>query len=369
MPRGGRDRVLRGTAELVDITSHPERYSQEEHAEALRDLADMKARVAEAPSRAKAARVAAQKERDDAKWEAQGVEVDEGTPLSKLRGKKVWLYHGTTSKLVPSIQRDGLRPSDDHGKRSNIGSSAFRHATGDSVFLSARSSGDASAHFYAQQAARRHGGDPVVLRVLVDGDDLQHDPDDKDIQSGRYQYVVPRVEPHEVMEVNGERRTVKKSFTFGLPAELLSKSLPVKERRTVHGLGIAIENPKGSVRKWRDPKTGESGETTIVTPYGYVEDTKGADGEEVDVFVGPHPESDKVFVINQRRVDDYRRFDEHKVVLGARTIDEARSIYLRNYDKKGPKMLGSIRVWSVERFKRWLEKRGKKNEPVRKALS
>lgn len=219
------------------------------------------------------------------------------------------------------------------------------------------------AHSEGKEARARVGALMMDIRIEYEHEDAHA----RAHEAGQGPYIGPKggkwADPAHTIPW----KPVKKSLGLGFPVELLRKSLPAKERREVHGLGIAIENPKGSVRKWRDSKTGESGETTIKTPYGYIEGTKGADGEEIDVFVGPHPDSDKVFIVNQRRVDDYRRFDEHKVILGCLTLEEARRVYLDNYDKKGPKMLGSIRVWSVERFKRWLKSRGKKSEPVSKA--
>jgi hypothetical protein len=156
----------------------------------------------------------------------------------------------------------------------------------------------------------------------------------------------------------------EKQLGIKLPA--LEKSLPVKQRLTVAGLPIAIENPKGSVRRWYDPVKQERGSTKMVHPYGYIRGTIGADGEEVDVFVGPHRDSKLAVIINQRRVDDLRRFDEHKVMLGFRSAAEARRAYLRNYDAKGPQLMGTVRVWSIERLKEWLE--GKVTEPAEKAL-
>jgi hypothetical protein len=142
---------------------------------------------------------------------------------------------------------------------------------------------------------------------------------------------------------------------------------PIKAHTSMHGIPIAIENPKGSKRHWKDPSTGEKGATVMVHPYGFIKDVEGADGDELDVFVGPHKDSDKVFIINQRRTKDLRRFDEHKVMLGFLDEEEARAAYLKNYDRKGPKILGSLRVWTLERFKRWIAKKGAKTEPVSKS--
>lgn len=135
------------------------------------------------------------------------------------------------------------------------------------------------------------------------------------------------------------------------------------------GLDIAIENRKGSKRKWKT-KTGEEGFTVMVHPYGYIRGVEGADGDEVDVYIGPHKESELVFIVNQRAIWDSRKFDEHKVMLGFKTEAAAREGYLKHYAPRelGERLLGTMRTWTMKRFKRWLSKRGTRKDPVRKAL-
>jgi len=136
-------------------------------------------------------------------------------------------------------------------------------------------------------------------------------------------------------------------------------------RTTFAGLPISIENRKGSLRHWNDPETGESGSNRMAHAYGYIRGFTGADGDAVDVFLGPHADSEHVFIVNQRQAGDLRAFDEHKVMLGFRALNEARAAYLRCYDGMGPKLLGSIREWTLDRFKKWLV-RGDIDEPVKK---
>ena len=117
----------------------------------------------------------------------------------------------------------------------------------------------------------------------------------------------------------------------------------------LHGLDIAIENPKGSMRRGTD-KSGKAWESEMQAHYGYVKRTTGADGDQVDVFIGDNPDSDKVFVIDQYHPDG--TFDEHKVVMGAGSMLEAKSLYKRNY-QKGWKV-GPTTAMSMDEFKGWL---------------
>mgnify|MGYP000243366415 FL=1 len=110
---------------------------------------------------------------------------------------------------------------------------------------------------------------------------------------------------------------------------------------TLHGLNISIENPKGSERvavdgSWRVP--------SMPAHYGYIKGTVGADKDHLDVFIGPNPESMKVWIINQIVADSIpERFDEHKVMLGFDTAAQAKATYLRSFeDAYGSRVFGSM---------------------------
>ena len=109
----------------------------------------------------------------------------------------------------------------------------------------------------------------------------------------------------------------------------------------VQGLLIGIENPEGSVRE------GEGWKTTYFHPYGFIAGTKGADDEEIDCFVGNHPDSEDVYIVNQQ-VDG--QFDEHKVMLGFDNQEAARDAYLAHYDTQ--ELLGSITHMPISEFKK-----------------
>lgn len=115
------------------------------------------------------------------------------------------------------------------------------------------------------------------------------------------------------------------------------------------GLDIAIENPKGSERS-STTQEGEQWSVSIAHDYGYIKGTKGADGDEVDVFIGPDLESARVFVINQVGKDG--EFDEHKVMLGFGSKESAEQGYLSNYPAGWN--MGSVQEMTVDELNAWL---------------
>lgn len=131
---------------------------------------------------------------------------------------------------------------------------------------------------------------------------------------------------------------------------LKAAQYPIKKRIKLYGFDISIENPKGSTRTWKDPHSGESGSTKMRWDYGYIRRTEGTDGDHVDVYVGPMPESTKVFVINQMKKPDFKEFDEQKVMLAFPNAVAAKSAYLKQYND--PRFFGSMKEMSVEDFRK-----------------
>lgn len=124
-----------------------------------------------------------------------------------------------------------------------------------------------------------------------------------------------------------------------------------KGRVVVQGLRIAIEVPRNEERRGVDPN-GTAWACRMAAHYGYFEKTRGRDGDEVDVFLGPVPESPRVYVVNQN--DDAGAFDEHKVMLGFNDAEAARAAYLGSYSP-GWKGLGSIVGATVSQLRWWLK--------------
>jgi N12 class adenine-specific DNA methylase len=121
---------------------------------------------------------------------------------------------------------------------------------------------------------------------------------------------------------------------------------------TLHGLDISIENPKGAERTGVS-KDGTKWSVTMPADYGYIKRTEGADGDHVDVYIGPDPDSTRVFVIDQ--IDPATgEFDEHKAVLGVHSQAGAQNLYVRGFsDGKGVSRIGGITEMSVDEFREW----------------
>lgn len=137
-------------------------------------------------------------------------------------------------------------------------------------------------------------------------------------------------------------------------------------RVKLHGLPIRIENVRGSYREGTAPD-GTQWRTRLAAHYGYFFGTCGADGDAVDVFVGMFPESESVWVVNQRHVGGKSGFDEHKVMLGFHTEQQARDAYTDSFDRSWTGLM-SIVPASTGQLKWWLKHGNHKNPFLAEAL-
>ena len=146
-----------------------------------------------------------------------------------------------------------------------------------------------------------------------------------------------------------------------------------KHHLSLHGLQIAIENRKGSTRSGKDAD-GKRWKCTLPADYGYIKRTEGADGDHVDCYIGPHPDSRLAFIVNQRDART-RKFDEVKVMFGYNSEAEAVRDYVKAFsDGKGSLRMGGVQSMSIDAFKAWLKrgdttKRANYDEIIGHALS
>lgn len=127
----------------------------------------------------------------------------------------------------------------------------------------------------------------------------------------------------------------------------------------IDGYDVTIENPKGSERSGTDVN-GKPWSIVMNNTYGYIRGTKGVDGDHIDVFLSDSPDSGNVYVVDQIKEDG--SFDEHKVMYGFDSIDEARDAYLSNYSP-GWKGLGAITEVPKDEFKKWIDSSKRKTKP------
>lgn len=121
------------------------------------------------------------------------------------------------------------------------------------------------------------------------------------------------------------------------------------KRVTFAGFPVCIESPKGSYRYWTDTD-GTPGKTKMRFNYGYIEGSHGTDGDSVDVYLGPNPDAQWVYIVHQNKKPDFVQYDEDKVMLGFDSANHAHDAYLSLYDDE--RFLGSMSMMLLEDFRR-----------------
>jgi len=81
--------------------------------------------------------------------------------------------------------------------------------------------------------------------------------------------------------------------------------------------------------------------------------------EELDVLVGPNPESELVYVVDQYAANG--KFERHQCLLGFFTEASATKAYLETHSAKG---FGGITPLTMEDFKQWAFEDGDSGEPA-----
>lgn len=140
--------------------------------------------------------------------------------------------------------------------------------------------------------------------------------------------------------------------------------------RKVHlnldGFRISIENPKGSYRSGTSPD-GTKWRNMLACDYGDIRGTESVDGDPVDIYLSDHPEKGAVFVIDQ--IDPKtKKFDEHKVMYGFDSIEDAKKTYLACY-QTGWGGLGWITPVTKAEFRKWIDSSTRKTKPFHEYAS
>ena len=150
-------------------------------------------------------------------------------------------------------------------------------------------------------------------------------------------------------------------FTFKNLRHRAAERDAALRRLTVHGLPVVVENDAGSVRSWSDPDGKQTGWTHMHYPYGFIEGHVGADGDELDCYVGTDPAAEYVYIVHQMKAPDFLVYDECKCFLAFPSVEAAIAAYWlhRRPEEKWlrPGPLGSMSVMRVEDFLRKLRRR------------
>jgi hypothetical protein len=125
--------------------------------------------------------------------------------------------------------------------------------------------------------------------------------------------------------------------------------------RDIHGLRVVIETPKGYSRHGKD-ENGKPWKTVMPAHYGYLKGHDGADGDSLDMYLGPDASSQWVYVIDQSALGNRRKYDEAKCMLGFSSQTAALAAYDAGHHRAKDIML-DFTPMTVQDFKAWLKDR------------
>jgi hypothetical protein len=172
------------------------------------------------------------------------------------------------------------------------------------------------------------------------------------VQSPRYAAMADAARHHAVKsakEAPGIRQARSDTNTDPTPAQASSGNY-AKGELSWKGITIKIENPKGTERRGYDKRGAIMWRRNMAADYGYVQSTKAADGDAIDIFLGPDHDSDLIVVVDQYKGNT---FDESKFILAVTTQDQGEKLYLKHYPKGWT--LGPVSTTTVPQFKAWLK--------------
>lgn len=102
----------------------------------------------------------------------------------------------------------------------------------------------------------------------------------------------------------------------------------IKRQVTFDGHKIKVEVDPGDIRRGVDDK-GKKWEREMKASYGYIPNTKGKDGETVDVYLAEKPKpGSQIYIIKQVKKDG--AYDEDKVMLGYGSGASAKASYMKH---------------------------------------
>jgi DNA topoisomerase IB len=138
------------------------------------------------------------------------------------------------------------------------------------------------------------------------------------------------------------------------PKVLRAKDSEIVDEYDFQGIPVGVEYPAGTQRRLRNPKGRVVYDRLMHFDYGFIKDTVGRDGDEIDVIVGPNPNARNVYVVDMidRGPDISAREDEDKVLLGFDSPDEAEDAFYTMYPRN---FFGGMDTFPARAFRsKWL---------------
>lgn len=123
-----------------------------------------------------------------------------------------------------------------------------------------------------------------------------------------------------------------------------------------YGLTLYVES------RADDYRYGRGWITKMPVDYGYILGHIGADGDEMDCYIGPYLKTGSVYVVDQNRLDS-DRFDEHKCMIGYLSERSALMDYMAGHHRSREIFRGITRMTALE-FHNWL-RTGDLNKPLK----
>ena len=163
--------------------------------------------------------------------------------------------------------------------------------------------------------------------------------------------VSPSISPSTIRSINSQDAEIVR--------QMAAHKMP---KMRLNGLNIHIENPKGTVRTGTD-MDGTEWASEMPDHYGYIKGYMGADGQDVDCFLGPDIRSDQVYVIAQR-CPHTGEFDEYKCMIGYNSPEEAHDTYHQSYGDDWDGFDHMLPAMTFDEFKEWLEAGGGEQAPT-----
>lgn len=125
--------------------------------------------------------------------------------------------------------------------------------------------------------------------------------------------------------------------------------------RRFNNLNINVQRPVGTLRTGTSDD-GQKWSRRMFNDYGYIRRTKGHDDEQLDCYLGGHPEASHAYIIHQNHPTT-NQYDEDKVMLGFRNESAAKMAYLMHMPHA--RCLGGVTAMPYPEFETLVKDLGK----------